>query len=682
MLFKFELKKLFFKQHALVLIILVTIVKIFNSLSLFTPDHSVLSKDQQNYYLNYISMYGGRLTDEKEAAVLDLYKRAGEANALRRKIEADYNAGAYESDREYMEALSGVPEIAGEYEAIKYLYGKYVKAAEDKENRALLAGDAKALTVGAEYLLVILICFMSAGTVFYERKINRLVKTTVSAESSAAMRAAALFLAVFSVWLVFAGIEFAATVNAVGADNLGVSAVSLDSFQNTPHTKLSILQMFALIELTKLCGYLLISSVTVITALVVKNLPLAVFIPFACTFVWIYLFNSGNITYCSPFSLILGSPYYTGDLYLYGKDIEILIYNAVPLSQTILLAAVCVTVTAAAVLIMIGKSRGARKLSAAFAAVSLCFLCGCSRNIADDGIYEPNVFNIVSDGEYYYALSDITDERGELLERHLTVFDSEMNIVNEEIDRRVMERSMCYSIQLSGEYLYCQKELKTDYSPSVITRINLNDFHEETVYTQPDQQGHAAYLDLLTVWPDRNDIVGRTKEWFVCGEDIYIFTSENKAFSVRNGKSKYLFEDLKISCPSMKSGKIYYLNANGFPICYDGEKTVMSERGFYGAQALDDGFYCYNDSGIYKIDYNDLSVEKYSENPQNIIALYNDGILRRNSSGDYVFIDKSGNERVYNINADEYNIAFIDGEVFVCSNNTLERRYYRINEES
>lgn len=680
MLFNFELKKLFIKQHALVLIILVTIVKIFNSLSLFTPDHSVLSKDQQNYYLNYISLYGGRLTDEKEAAILELYERAGSANALRRKIEADYNAGAYESDREYMEALSEVPEIAGEYEAIKYLYGKYVTAAEDKEHRALLAGDAKAMTVGAEYLLVILICFMSAGTVFYERKVNRLVKTTVSAESSAAMRAAALFLAVFSAWLIFAGIEFAATVNAVGAGNLGVSAVSLDSFQNTPYMKLSILQMFALIELTKLCGYLLISSVAVITALVVKNLPLAVFIPFSCAFVWIYLFNSGNITYCSPFSLILGSPYYTGDFYLRGKGVDILLYNAVPLSQTLLLIAVCVTMTVAAAFVIIGKSRGVKKLSAAFAAVSVCFLCGCSRNIADDGIYGPNIFNIVSDGKNYYALSDKTDEHGTLLERHLTVFDSEMNIVNEDIDLRVMERSMCYGIQLSGEYLYCQKDLETDHSSSVITRINLNDFHEETVYTQPTQQGRSAYLDLLTVWPDQNDIVGRTKEWFVCGEDIYIFTSENKAFSVRNGKSKYLFEDLKINCPSIKSGKIYYLNANGYPVCYDGEKTVMSERGFYGAQALDDGFYCYNDSGIYKLDYNDFSVEKNCENPQNIIALYNDGILRRNGNGDYVFVDKSGNERVYNVDAKEYNIAFIDGDIFICGDNTLERRERRTDE--
>lgn len=677
MLFKFELKKLFIKQHALVLIIFVAIVKIFNSLSLFSPDYSVLSKDQQNYYLNYISQYGGLLTDEKEDVILDLYERACDANALRMEIETDYNAGAYESDKEYMEALSHVPEIAGEYEAIKYLYGKYVTVAEDKENRALLAGDAKAMTVGAEYLLVILICFMSAATVFYERKINRLVKTTISAESSAAMRAASLFLAVFSAWLIFAGIEFAATVYAVSADNLGVSAVSLDSFQNTPYMKFSILQMFVLIELTKLCGYLLISSVTIITTLVIKNLPLAIFIPFACTFVWIYLFGSGNITYCSPFSLILGSPYYTGDFYLRESGVNILLYNAVPLPQTLLLVAVCVAITAAAFFVMIGKNRGAKKLSAAFAAVSVCLLCGCSRNIADDGIYEPDIFNIVSDGEYYYALSDVTDEYGMLLERHLTVFDSEMNIVNQEIDLSVMENSMCYNIQLSGEYLYCQKSLNTDY----ITRINLNDFHEETVYTQPDQQGRSAYLDLLTVWPNRNDIVGRINEWFVCGEEIYIFTSENKAFRVRNGRSSYLFEDLKINYPSMKSGKIYYLNANGFPVCYDGEKTVMSERSFYGAQALDDGFYCYNDSGIYKIDYNDFFVEKYCENPPNIIALYGDGILRRNGNGDYVFVDRSGNERVYNVAANEYNIAFIDGDIFVSNNNTLERRDYRTNEE-
>ncbi len=675
MLILFELKKLFIRQHVLVLLILVTAVKLFNSIDLFVPDYSVLSKQQRIYYSNYIELYGGKLTDEKEAAILDLYERASEANALRRKIEAEGNAGRYESNREYMLALSNVDKIAGEYDAIKYLYQKYLIATADRENRWILAGDAKAMTVGSENLLVLLICFLSAAAVSYERKMNRLVKTTISAGASAAMRSAVLFLAIFLAWLIFAGIEFAAVVNSVGADHLGVSVANLDSFLNTPYTNLSILQAFVLIELTKLCGYLFISSVAVILALVVKNLPLAVFVPFACTFVWIYLFRfSESAIYYSPFSLILGSPYYTGDFYEHESGLDILLYTTVPLSQTLLLVGICIATTVAAVFVMIGKGRGARKLSAVFAALSMCLLCGCSWNAADDGVYQYEYGNIAYDGEYYYALSDTTGENGELLDRKLTVFDSGRKVVHEEINRRVTEDASLEGIQLSGDYLYCEKSLPNQRFLSRITRINLKDFHEETVYEQPDQSRVAAYLDLVTVWIDAQAQVGQTKGWIVCGEDLYIFTNNDKVYFVRNGKSRYLFEDMMINHQAVKSGKVYYLNANGNPVCYDGKKRVMSDRSFYGARGLADGFYCYNDSGIYRLDYNDFSMEKYCEKSQTLIELYDDGILWKNRDGDLEFIDKAGNKRVYDMNADDYGYAFIDGAVYVCKDGVLERR--------
>lgn len=672
MLFKFELKKLFIKQHALVLIIIAAVVKIFTSGDLFTPDYSVLSKDQQSYYLEYIEQYGGKITDEKERAIISLFERASEASALRRKIEDNYNKGVYESSAEYAEALSSVPEIAREYDAVKYLYEKYINASADRDNRAVLAGDAKAMTSDAEYLLVMLICFISVSTVYYERKINKLVKTTISAEESAAMRAAALFTAIFSAWIIFSSLEFAAVIKTVGADNLSLSAASLDSFRNTPYTNLSILQMFVFIALTKLCGYLLVSSSAVITALLFNNMPLAVFAPFVCTFVWKYLFISGNPTYYSPFSLVLGSPYYTGDFYLRESGVNILIYNAVPLPQTLLLIAVSIAVTVIAVLLLIGKTRGIKRLLASFMTVTLCILCGCSQKTSKDGIYAQSPFNIVSDGENYYAVCDVNDENGVLLESHLTMFDRSLNVVHEELNLRAVERSMCEKIQISGGYLYCKKSVQSENYSSMITRINLNDFHEETVYMQPVSQSHSAYLDLLTVYP--NEISGRISEWFVCDGDIYIFTSENKAFCVQNGKSRYLFEDLKINCPAMKDGKIYYLNANGNPVCYDGKKEVMSERGFYGANALNDGFYCYNDSGIYKVDYEDFSDERICDNPGHIIEIYADGILRQSSDGRYVFIGKDGGEKVYELGANEYNIAFFDEEMLVCGDRVLERK--------
>lgn len=679
MLFRFELKKLFIKQHVLLLLILVTALKLFHSLDLFVPDYSVLSKDQRIYYQNYIEVYGGKLTDEKEQAIQELYERASEAHALLEKIEAAHHAKQYPSEKEYMEALSHVDKTAGEYAAIQYLYQKYLIAAADKEYRWLLAGDAKAMTVGSENLLILLICFMSAAAIFYERKMNRLVKTTTSAPVSAAMRAAVLFLAVLLAWFLFAGIEFAAVVNAVGAKNLGVSVANLDSFINTPYVNLSILQAFIIIHLTKLCGYLFCSSVSVILELVVKNLPLAVFAPFACTFVWIYLFRwAEQSTYYSPFSLVLGAPYYTGDFHKYEHGLDILLYTSIPLAQTLLLVGICLLTTVAAVLLMIGKGSGARRLPVLV--LALCFLCGCSGTDADDGVYGRSPGSIVSDGEYYYVLSDTTDENAVTLDRKLTVFDSGMKEVYQEIDRRVTEKTWCYDIQLDGDYLYCRKEIKDDEGEgfSMIMRIDLKDFHEETVYRQPKQSRIAAYLDLVTVWVDEHDRVDWIKTWFVRGGKLYIFTSNDKAFRVKNGRLIYLFEDIVVLNPAEKGGKLYYINANGNPICFDGKKRVMSENSFYWARASADGYYCCDDSGIYRLDYDDFSMEKCYEIPKDkwVDWLYDEGILYQSfdAPDDYEFVDKSGKKRLYHLERRDCNFTFIDGEMFVCKDGRLERR--------
>ena len=136
-----------------------------------------------------------------------------------------------------------------------------------------------------------------------------------------------------------------------------------------------------------------------------------------------------------------------------------------------------------------------------------------------------------------------------------------------------------------------------------------------------------------------------------------------------------------IKCPARRNGKIYYIDANGYPVCYDGKKKIISERSFYFAYALDDGYYCCDGSGVYRLDYDDFSIEKLCENPQNIVQICEEGMLRENDDGNLVLVDWSGNERVYDISAYGYNYALIDGDLIVCEDGILERRGYRTSEE-
>lgn len=60
---KFEFKKLFIKQYALILIIVLVVLKLFSLSELFKPDSGSLSPQQREVYLDYIERYGGVLTD-------------------------------------------------------------------------------------------------------------------------------------------------------------------------------------------------------------------------------------------------------------------------------------------------------------------------------------------------------------------------------------------------------------------------------------------------------------------------------------------------------------------------------------------------------------------------------------------------------------------------------------------
>lgn len=148
---KFEFKKLFIKQYALILIIVLVVLKLFSLSELFKPDSGSLSPQQREVYLDYIERYGGVLTDEKEAAILEKYALLTDAKRQMREIQNKLNGGEFATTNEYFKALSEVPEIISDEEALEKLYIGYESVAKDREHRVLLAFDAPAMTVGQEY---------------------------------------------------------------------------------------------------------------------------------------------------------------------------------------------------------------------------------------------------------------------------------------------------------------------------------------------------------------------------------------------------------------------------------------------------------------------------------------------------------------------------------------------------
>lgn len=380
---KFELKKLFCKQYALYLIIVLVVLKLFSSAELFKPDSGSLSPRQREVYLDYIEQYGGVLTDEKEAAILEKYALLTEAKRQVREIQNKLNGGEFATADEYFKALSEVPEIISDEAAIEKLYSSYESVAKDREHRVLLAFDTSAMTVGQEYWMLIFICYISAISVYYERKIKNLQKASKNGTKTYAAKLFAVFTAIMAVWLIFSAVEFSALTSVISKADLSAYLASLESFKETPYSDMTILGGFFAIEAVKLVGYLFTAAVTLITARLSGDLVLSIFTPAAVNVVWIYLFSNNTAAFYQPFSLMRGAPYLTGTHYISMGDGEYYPeYSEIPGSvfATLIVIAVTVIIIACAVVISAGKNKlnKGKKLPLAVGLTTLTMLTGCA----------------------------------------------------------------------------------------------------------------------------------------------------------------------------------------------------------------------------------------------------------------------------------------------------------------
>lgn len=651
---KFEFKKLFIKQYALILIILLVVLKLFSSAELFKPDTSSLSPQQREIYLDYIDKYGGVLTDEKEAAILEKYALLTQAKQQMRDVLNKLNGGEYATTDEYFKAVSEVPQIISDSAAIEKLYFGYESVAKDRERRVLLAFDAPAMMVGQEYWLLIFICCISAISVYYERKINNLQKASKSGTKTYAAKLLAIFTAITAVWLIFSVVEFSALTAVISKADLSASLASLESFKETPYPNMTILGGFFAVEAVKLIGYLFTAAVTLIIARLSGNLVLSIFSPVAVNVVWIYLFSNKTAAFYQPFSLMRGAHYLTGTHYIsegeYGYFPE---HSEIPGSvlAVLIVIAVAFIMLACAMIISAGKNKlkKQKKLAAIAGITSLTMLLGgCSaerfENFGSAG-------QIAQSGESYYVAGG-----------NISVLNGDLNVTKDRIIRDIFETyDDIGEIFADGNYIYYSAEFKDS---SQINRINLTDFSEENVYfgDYSVYLGQTKYFDMITVWSNggRDNVV--VNDFFVSGGKIVMSMRSNAVYSldISTRKMTYLFEDVEVNHLCTSKGMIYYTNLTGELICFDGsEKRTVSDRIFNAVRADESRVYGVCTSGVFGYDGGFNEAVYSSSSGGYRISAYNEKIAFETRTG-WAYIDENG----------ERDIGEAEN-VFVCSNGLI-----------
>ena len=446
-----------------------------------------------------------------------------------------------------------------------------------------------------------------------------LIVTAANGRRSGGYRLISLFSLIFTGWLGLFIIELTSLFAVIGAENLGCGVQSLEAFENTPFGSLSIIAMFIVIHLTKLLGYLLISAVCVLLCTLTKNLPLSLFVPMAVTCVWVYLFGQNNAVCYSPFSLVLGSPYYTGDCYVTEGRLEILLYSCVPAELLVMLITIAVIVIAVTAAVYIGSIKrcrpGKKAVISAVAASLILLLSGCSQSTADNTAADGR-YGFAYDGEGYYELSTETDDEYNIISQRIIRYDDKLNLSEDDILRNITcDGRVAYMLASDG-YLYYTESFQNGgtYTDNVC-RIRLSDYYKETVLAAPGAQRLSRYLDLLTIWSGDSDDYSYSG---MCKyrNNLYLQTDNYKVFvlDLNTGTRRLLFSENYINGDiSVIDGKVFYLNSDGNPVCYDNEKKIISERMFYAIASDGEYIYCSNKSATYRYKASDFTEEKLAD---------------------------------------------------------------------
>jgi len=323
---------------------------------------------------------------------------------------------------------------------------------------------------------------------------------------------------------------------------------------------------------------------------------------------------------------VLGSPYYTGDCYVTEGRLEILLYSCVPAELLVMLITIAVIVIAVTAAVYIGSIKrcrpGKKAVISAVAASLILLLSGCSQSTADNTAADGR-YGFAYDGEGYYLLSTETDDEYNIISQRIIRYDDKLNLSEDDILRNITCDGRVDYMLASDGYLYYTESFQNGgtYTDNVC-RIRLSDYYKETVLAAPDAQRLSRYLDLLTIWSGDSDDYSYNG---MCKyqNNLYLQTNNYKVFvlDLNTGARRLLFSENYINGDiSVIDGKVFYLNSDGNPVCFDNEKKIISERMFYEIASDREYIYCSNNSVTYRYKASDLSEEKFADKGEAYMA--------------------------------------------------------------
>ncbi len=565
-LFGYEAKKVLIKQYALFIFLAVIALKLFSLPRELDVNYGFGTSAEKSAYLEILEPLSGKITDEKEQMITDMKKRLLEAQSLQSQLSNAYHAGDNKKINELDKQLEEFRDVLKNDDVIERVFEQYVYVSEDRETREIIPVKKVGIMekAAANYPFLLCICFCCTYAVMAEHtsKTHLIIRTTPNGQDKTmAAKIGVLFPAIGTASAVLSIIDLVTLSFQLPRNYWDCSICSLERFANCP-IKISIINVFVLVQMMRLLGALFIGAAAMLTAHFSRNYAASIFPYVALPIVSDYVAERDSQSYFLPTGLLKGWGYFYGDVGETGYS-EHIIFHEVPLLYTRLLMAFSLlfVIAAAVILIRAGKNRlakkrgGITKIAALGIALSLLLLTSCSAEKADVLLQYDGSISVYGDNSensrYKFEIEYIqTDESGH--------FTNALNIIDKQSGTTEQYAFSPFAENISLGSPFAAEDCLLFAMNGDIVRLDLDDFSLSTVYENSGME--KVVFGLMFDFGDE-DIRFRPGGAFTDGKTVYIYDKLTGVARLGlDGKPQMLFTDDTSFGLEYDGGAFYYIS--------------------------------------------------------------------------------------------------------------------------
>ena len=601
---QYEIRKMFWYQKGLWLILFYFVLSIAGLLLFDTPANSEIEQNKAAYDY-YLQRVEGKCTDETETFLSKEAERIVEANNKLQNLYDDYSNGKL-TEKELTSQVAESEETIRYQKGFELVFEQYNGIQENKENRWFLYtnGWDGLLSHDSLNLLFVLLLLLLITPVFcqeYESGMNELIMTEPKgAKRHACHKIVLVVLAVCALCLLNSGMRFLFYDLKYGLPHGDYPLQSLSYFA-TSTRKVTLIGAFLEISFGKLFGSLNLAMLILFVSACVRKYALTLFVSTAAVLLPYFGFSLPSAKYFlpGPLGFMISTGFFRGNEYQYDAATQekTMVFQEIGGTARGLLIGVTLCLMLIMMVIVLKKHtniwcayRPRRIKKTVCLGLLLCMsvslFSGCT---APSTTQEHLLFNLeqsdtFENGNYrFFVENPNSDEATWMMENKSTG-------KAEKLIRNPMQAlsKVPETIYGRGDFVYYMRiDLDESgffsiyYDHFSIVEVDTRNFSEKIIFERNLNTSRDTFLGIGK--PREQDVTffSLVNSFFLDDQNLYLISNEQVSKVNRaTGKRDIIIETPSLNSLSFDGTNIYYVNAESKLMKYD--VRTCNESELYG----------------------------------------------------------------------------------------------------